>query len=68
MTTTTIRRVRLCGKYHPRIKQDIDLPWLSLSGVWLRQAGFNIGDRLKITVEQNRLIIINEHHDDHQRD
>uniref|UniRef100_F4C8X7 Toxin SymE-like domain-containing protein n=1 Tax=Sphingobacterium sp. (strain 21) TaxID=743722 RepID=F4C8X7_SPHS2 len=33
------------------------VPWLNVSGVWLEQAGFHVGDQVTITVEQNQLII-----------
>jgi toxic protein SymE len=38
-----------------------NVPWLNVSGVWLEQAGFRIGDRVQITIEQNQLIIKNNH-------
>jgi bifunctional DNA-binding transcriptional regulator/antitoxin component of YhaV-PrlF toxin-antitoxin module len=30
---------------------------LNVSGIWLEQAGFGIGDQIEITVRQNELII-----------
>jgi hypothetical protein len=35
-------------------------PWIRLSGKWLELAGFNPGQRVKINVEQGRLIITTE--------
>ena len=32
-------------------------PKLSFSGNWLRNAGFNIGEKVSITVNDNQLII-----------
>lgn len=32
-------------------------PWISLSGVWLEKAGFEIGDTIQITVQDNALSI-----------
>ncbi|RFS20084.1 type I addiction module toxin, SymE family [Chitinophaga silvatica] len=32
-------------------------PWISLSGVWLEKAGFEIGDTVQITVQDNALNI-----------
>jgi toxic protein SymE len=37
-----------------------NVPWLNVSGVWLEQAGFHVGDHVQITIEQNQLIIKNE--------
>ncbi len=33
------------------------VPWLTISGIWLEQAGFVIGAYVEITIEQNQLII-----------
>ena len=33
------------------------VPWLNISGVWLEQAGFNIGLQVEITVRDQELII-----------
>lgn len=62
MANESIRKVKLHGKYHPRVNHwngGRDLPWLNVSGVWLEQAGFKVGDAVEITVEQNTLIIKN---------
>lgn len=32
-------------------------PWIKLAGVWLEDAGFEAGERVRITVEEKRLII-----------
>ncbi|WP_081056660.1 SymE family type I addiction module toxin [Burkholderia pseudomultivorans] len=32
-------------------------PWIKLAGVWLEEAGFEAGERVRITVEDKRLII-----------
>lgn len=34
-----------------------EIPWLNVSGIWLEQAGFPVGDAVEITVEQNTLLI-----------
>lgn len=34
-----------------------NVPWINLSGVWLQNAGFNTGDTLIISIEENSLII-----------
>lgn len=33
------------------------VPWLNVSGVWLEQAGFNIGLQVEIIVRDQELII-----------
>lgn len=64
MQAKTTRQVKIYSKYRSSSKrwlgQNKEVPWLNVSGLWLQQAGFNIGDRLKITVENNRLTIINQ--------
>ncbi|APR38905.1 SymE family type I addiction module toxin [Paraburkholderia sp. SOS3] len=35
-------------------------PWLKLTGRWIEQAGFEAGQRVRINVEQGRLIITAE--------
>ncbi|HFT8011448.1 TPA: SymE family type I addiction module toxin [Burkholderia cenocepacia] len=32
-------------------------PWIKIAGVWLEDAGFKAGERVRITVEDKRLII-----------
>lgn len=53
------RLIKLGGKAHPRDRGYKYLPWLNLSGVWLEQAGFAIGDQLEITVCNGHLEIKN---------
>ncbi|WP_407945462.1 SymE family type I addiction module toxin [Paraburkholderia hiiakae] len=33
------------------------MPWLKLAGRWLELAGFEAGQRVRITVEDKRLVI-----------
>ena len=33
------------------------VPWLSVSGVWLEDHGFGIGSKVSVTVRQGELII-----------
>lgn len=33
------------------------VPWLTISGVWLEELGFNIGDTVRITTREKLLII-----------
>lgn len=60
------RQVKLHRKYRcsrasgwQRDNVDKEVPWLNVSGVWLQQAGFKVGDAVEITIENNRLIIKN---------
>lgn len=62
MQTKSNRQVRLQGKLRPRIRERSGykrVPWLSLSGVWLQQAGFQAGDRVEIMVTNKELVIKN---------
>lgn len=57
------RQVKLHAKNRPcrgSITGNKDVPWLNVSGEWLKQAGFNIGSQVEITVKQNELIIKTE--------
>jgi len=56
----TIKRAKLHGKYRsPSYRSSVsrNLPWLNLSGIWLEEAGFCIGQRIEIRVENRQLII-----------
>lgn len=56
------KKVRLHAKWRELQtgwRRGKDVPWLNVSGVWLQQAGFNVGDAVEITVENNMLIIKN---------
>ena len=53
MKQKSVRQVRVYGKYR-RFS-----PWVTMSGLWLEQAGFTIGDHLRISVENKKLIIVN---------
>ena len=64
MSKERIRKVKLHGKYRPAAHSGWlcnntgkEVPWLNVSGLWLEQAGFKVGDAVEITVEQNTLII-----------
>ncbi len=64
MANERIRKVKLHGKYraltgHWGYSPGKEVPWLNVSGLWLAQAGFKVGDAVEITVEQNTLTIKN---------
>jgi toxic protein SymE len=42
--------------FHLR-KEPPTFPWMKLSGRWIETAGFEPGQRVRITVEHQRLII-----------
>lgn len=55
-----VRYIKLQRKTHARDYHHYkSLPWLNVSSVWLQEAGFNIGDRLAVSVEQGQLVIKN---------
>lgn len=57
------RQVKVYGKYQRRSGHwngGRDYPWLNMSGVWLEEAGFKVGDQLQIHIENNKLIITNQ--------
>lgn len=62
MEEKRVRQVKVCGKYHHRSGHGRDLPLVTVSGLWLENAGFKIGDQLRISVENNKLIITNQQH------
>lgn len=58
MAERSVRRVKLHSKYRRAQAGFFEamgkpVPWLNVSGVWLEQAGFRIGDQVKITVKQS---------------
>jgi len=60
MSKTTTRKIKLYSQTRTSRTSCTGLkqvPWLNVSGVWLEQAGFGIGDQIEITVRQNELII-----------
>jgi len=73
MAKENIRKVKLQSKYRP-VRSGLithterETPWLTLSGLWLEQAGFKKGDRVEILVENNLLTIKNLASDGNTRD
>ena len=52
--------VKLQGKHRDSNRSmyyNKSVPWLTTSGVWLQKLGFNIGDTVRITAENKKLII-----------
>jgi toxic protein SymE len=60
MAEKTSRKVKLHAKWRELQTSwpgGKNVPWLNVSGVWLEQAGFHVGDRVEITIVENQLII-----------
>ena len=55
MEQKTIKRAKLHAKY--RASQRKDVPWLNLGGLWLAKAGFNVGQKIEIKIEDGQLTI-----------
>lgn len=56
------KKVKLHSKYRALQtgwQRGKEVPWLNVSGVWLEQAGFNVGDAVEITIENKMLTIKN---------
>ena len=50
------RRITVCGQY----RNHHQVPALRLAGKWLRQAGFDLGQKVQVKVDQQRLTICAE--------
>ncbi len=50
------RRITVCGQY----QKEHQVPALRLSGKWLRQAGFDLGQKVQVRVDQRQLTICAE--------
>lgn len=64
MANKTTRQVKLYAKYRESKKgwrhgAGKEVPRVNVSGEWLEQAGFKVGDQVRIAIEQNTLIITN---------
>ena len=60
MKKETRKTVKLQSKYRPSLKSFMgykEVPWLTISGVWLAEIGFNIGSSVEIITTENQLII-----------
>ncbi len=50
------RRITVCGQY----QKEHQVPALRLSGKWLRQAGFDLGQKVQVRVDDRRLTLCAE--------
>ena len=64
METGKMKQVKVQGKFRASqsrlmFKRGSNkiVPWLTVSGQWLAKLGFNVGDRVNITMDDNKLTI-----------
>ncbi len=50
------RRITVCGQY----RDEHQVPSLRLAGKWLRKAGFDLGQKVQVKVDDRRLTICAE--------
>ena len=55
-TPMVFRRLTVCGQY----QKEHQVPALRLAGKWLRQAGFDLGQKVQVKVDERRLTICAE--------
>ena len=57
MLTSNNRQIKLQPKHRDQSGNHTIVPWLNISGVWLEELGFKVGDMVKITTRDRLLII-----------
>lgn len=57
MATITSKQIKLQPKHRELSSGHKTVPWLSVSGVWLEELGFKVGDTVNIIVREKLLII-----------
>jgi len=58
MATRNNKQVKLQPKHRALAwGNQKTVPWLTVSGVWLEELGFNIGDTVRITAREKLLVI-----------
>jgi hypothetical protein len=57
MSTPKPKKVKLQPKHRALVYGQKVVPWLSVSGIGLEQAGFNVGDQVEILISENQLVI-----------
>lgn len=43
--------------YYHYTQSNKEVPLIRLQGQWLREFGFNIGEKIEVTLEENKLVI-----------
>ncbi|WP_016968535.1 SymE family type I addiction module toxin [Pseudomonas fluorescens] len=60
----TERRLKIAADFYPANDKDNDyarpVPWIRLRGLWLRQAGFEVNENVKVRVMKGCLVITAE--------
>jgi hypothetical protein len=51
------RRLTISAQYQPRRWRAHHVPFIRMSGTWLARAGFPIGSKINVRVENGALII-----------
>jgi hypothetical protein len=51
------KQIKLQPKHRELSRGHKTVPWLSVSGVWLEELGFKVGDTVKIIIREKLLII-----------
>lgn len=60
MATKNYKQVKVHGRYRSceqSVTGNRAVPWLNVSGVWLEELGFKVGDQVRITTRDKLLII-----------
>ena len=55
MTAKEERYLRVCSKHRPTDYKAV--PELRLTGYWFKELGFDIGERVKLTIREKLIII-----------
>ncbi len=53
------RKLKIGYIWRGKYSGEKQVPQINLSGNWLQKAGFEVGQNVKIEVQENRLIISN---------
>jgi len=51
------KQIKLQPRYRDASRGHRIVPWLNVSGVWLEELGFKVGDTVNITTREKLLII-----------
>lgn len=57
MLISNNRQIKLQPKNRDQSGNHTVVPWLNISGVWLEELGFKVGDMVKITTRDRLLIV-----------
>lgn len=60
MADKTLRKYKIYGRHRKMPSHwngGREVAWLNVAGIWLEQAGFNVGDAIEIEVAAGQLVI-----------